>query len=209
MADAAPAPDAAPASQEAPEEKSQGPRPLKLILLGDSAVGKTKLVERFLEGQYCPQHESTHALTWYRHDWEGKDGKKIPIDLWDTAGQERFNKMHASYYDGAHSAILCFDIQRKPTYKNLQNWFSELRQMRPDIPVVVAANKVDLDPSVKEKTFAFPSKNDLELFYVSAADGTNVVDLFEQAIQNAIDYRSSGQMDIVQECHELLRGSVE
>eukprot|EP00756_Hemistasia_phaeocysticola_P018977 Hpha_TRINITY_DN15629_c3_g1::TRINITY_DN15629_c3_g1_i1::g.99611::m.99611/K07931/RABL2; Rab-like protein 2 len=200
-------------------EAKAGPKPVKLILLGDSAVGKTKLVERYLQQQYCPQHESTHALTWFRHEWEGKDGKTTVVDLWDTAGQERFNKMHASYYDGAHSAILVFDVLRKPTYKNLATWLQELRAMRPDIPVVVAANKIDMDPSAKEKQFAFATKNELDLLYVSAQDGTNVVDLFELAIQNAIDYRekfsntqfkSHQELDdhhIIEEVQTLLRDS--
>lgn len=192
---------------------------VKLILLGDSAVGKTKLVERYLQQQYCPQHESTHALTWFRHEWEGKDGKKTQIDLWDTAGQERFNKMHASYYDGAHAAILVFDVLRKPTYKNLPNWLQELRDMRPEIPVVVAANKIDQDPEVKQRQFAFATKNELELLYVSAADGTNVVDLFELAIQNAINHKEKASAEefknaqdlkdhhLVEEVQALLRSS--
>eukprot|EP01065_Artemidia_motanka_P013681 TRINITY_DN1765_c9_g1_i1.p1 TRINITY_DN1765_c9_g1~~TRINITY_DN1765_c9_g1_i1.p1 ORF type:complete len:246 (+),score=86.78 TRINITY_DN1765_c9_g1_i1:86-739(+) len=214
MSEEAPAAESGAEAKQEEEAKADGPRPVKLILLGDSAVGKTKLVERYLQGQFCPQHDSTHALTWFRHAWEGKDGKQHLIDLWDTAGQERFNKMHASYYDGAHSAILCFDVLRKPTYKALTNWLAELRQMRPDIPVVVAANKVDMDPSAKDKQFAFASKNDLELLYVSAADGTNVVDLFELAIQNAVDYQAKfhsqklDQLDLhhmVQEAQDLLR----
>lgn len=207
--------------QKQKETMEEMNKSVKLILLGDSAVGKTKLVERYLQQQYCPQHESTHALTWFRHEWEGKDGKKTQIDLWDTAGQERFNKMHASYYDGAHSAIIVFDVLRKPTYKNLSNWLQELRDMRPDIPVVVAANKIDQDPDVKQRQFAFATKNDLELLYVSAADGTNVVDLFEQAIQNAINHKEKSSAQefkdakdlkdhhLVEEVQALLRSSAE
>merc|ERR1711988_1219321 len=81
---------------------------VKVILLGDSAVGKSKLVERFLMDGYQPQQLSTYALTLFRHNTElavGPDGErqKIAIDFWDTAGQERFNSMHPSYYFKAHA----------------------------------------------------------------------------------------------------------
>ena len=91
---------------------------LKVILLGDSAVGKSKLVERFLMGDYHPRQLSTYALTLFRYHAE-VDGKKVEVDFWDTAGQERFSAMHPSYYFGAHVCILCFDVTRKATYKNL------------------------------------------------------------------------------------------
>merc|ERR1719324_1743254 len=96
---------------------------VKVILLGDSAVGKSKLVERFLMDGYQPQQLSTYALTLFRHEAKlpvGPDGElaEVAIDFWDTAGQERFNSMHPSYYFKAHACILVFDVGRKSTYKN-------------------------------------------------------------------------------------------
>jgi len=64
-------------------------------------------------------------------------------DFWDTAGQERFSSMHPSYYHDAHACILVFDATRKVTYKNLNNWYQELRQYRPNIPCFLVANKID------------------------------------------------------------------
>ena len=80
------------------EEEEEDPADVKVILLGDSAVGKSKLVERFLMGQYEPRQLSTFALTLFRYDHEQEDGKVIKVDFWDTAGQERFASMHPSYY---------------------------------------------------------------------------------------------------------------
>ncbi|XP_010150293.1 PREDICTED: rab-like protein 2A, partial [Eurypyga helias] len=65
------------------------------------------------------------------------------VNFWDTAGQERFQSMHASYYHKAHACIMVFDVQRKVTYKNLNSWYKELREFRPEIPCVVVANKID------------------------------------------------------------------
>lgn len=171
-----------------PEEQR---KPVKLILLGDSAVGKSKLVERFLMQRYVPVQMSTYALTLFRYDFETADGEQVDIDIWDTAGQERFATMHPAYYHEAHACILVFDVGRKTTYKNLEKWVSELRNFREHIPCIVACNKVDTDPSVMSTKFAFCDKHKFPLQYVSAADGTNVVRLFEDAISMAASYKKN------------------
>lgn len=78
---------------------------LKVICLGDSAVGKSKLVERFLLDSYKPYQFSTYALTLYRHKTK-VDGEPVTVDFWDTAGQERFKTLHPSYYHQANACIL-------------------------------------------------------------------------------------------------------
>uniref|UniRef100_A0A8C9N2C0 Uncharacterized protein n=1 Tax=Serinus canaria TaxID=9135 RepID=A0A8C9N2C0_SERCA len=110
-------------------------------------------------------------------------------DFWDTAGQERFRSMHASYYHQAHACIMVFDVQRKITYKNLNSWYKELREFRPEIPCIVVANKIDADMKVTQKSFNFARKFSLPFYFVSAADGTNVVKLFNDAIRLAVAYK--------------------
>lgn len=73
-------------------------------------------------------------------------------DIWDTAGQERFNSMHASYYYRAHACIMVFDVTRKITYKNLENWYHELQQHAKGIPTILVANKIDIDYQVCHMT---------------------------------------------------------
>jgi len=171
--------------------------------LGDSACGKSKLVERFLLSDYQPRQLSTYALTLFRHVVV-RDGEKVDIDFWDTAGQERFNSMHPAYYHMAHACILCFDVTRKQTYKNLPLWYKELREFRAGIPVVCIANKVDVDPNVTQKEFAFPRKHNLDFFYCSAADGTNVVAAFETAIAKAVMFSKQPPEDFVDQVMKLL-----
>ncbi|KEG14862.1 putative rab11B GTPase [Trypanosoma grayi] len=166
-------------------------KPVKLILLGDSAVGKSKLVERFLMQRYVPVQMSTYALTLFHYDFINEDDEAVDLDIWDTAGQERFATMHPAYYHEAHACILVFDVTRKATYKNLEKWLGELRNYREHIPCVVACNKIDTDPSVVSKSFAFVEKHNLPLHYVSAADGTNVVQLFEAATAEAVRYKKN------------------
>lgn len=183
-------------------------KPVKLILLGDSAVGKSKLVERFLMQRYVPVQMSTYALTLFHYDFVTAQGAEVDIDVWDTAGQERFATMHPAYYHGAHACILVFDVTRKATYKNMEKWLAELRGFREHIPILVACNKVDTDPEVINKTFAFSEKNQCPLHYVSAASGMNVVALFEQAIQYAVGYqRNPKEDDLMTQVLELMKES--
>ncbi|XP_014462958.3 rab-like protein 2B isoform X2 [Alligator mississippiensis] len=113
------------------------------------------------------------------------------VDFWDTAGQERFQSMHPSYYHKAHACIMVFDVQRKVTYKNLSNWYKELREFRPEIPCIVVANKIDADMKMTQKSFNFARKFNLPFYFVSAADGTNVVKLFSDAIKLAVAYKQN------------------
>ena len=167
---------------------------LKLILLGDSAVGKSKLVERFLLQNYIERTSSTHALTMYRHVTE-IDGQQAEIDIWDTAGQEAFNKLHPSYYYGAHAAILVFDATRKITYENLQTWYNEMRTHCPHIPCIVIANKIDLDPRATKRKYQFVIDLKVPFNFVSAADGTNVVQIFRDALTMAQNYKKNPPKD--------------
>ncbi|KAL2919508.1 hypothetical protein HK105_201155 [Polyrhizophydium stewartii] len=187
-----------------PLQQVDKPADLKIILLGDSAVGKSKLMERFLLDDYVPHQLSTYALTLYRYTTphprpRQNPPEKLEIDFWDTAGQERFQSMHASYYMGAHACILVFDVTRKVTYKNLDQWYDELTGHRGiKMPVIVVANKIDMDPSRASKSFAFVEKrrlerggspDDLPFYFVSAADGSNVVTIFRDAIQRAVEFK--------------------
>lgn len=124
-------------------------------------------------------------------------------------------KMHASYYAGAHACVLVFDMTRKITYKNLDTWYDELVKMRGlSLPVIVVANKVDADASKAGRTFAFvekrraeraafrnqqeevtrnPDQDPLPLYFASAADGTNVVRIFQDALDRAAEFRDQVQ----------------
>mmetsp|Transcript_41075 Transcript_41075/g.81063 ORF Transcript_41075/g.81063 Transcript_41075/m.81063 type:complete len:210 (+) Transcript_41075:61-690(+) len=177
---------------------------LKIILCGDSAVGKSKLVERFLLDDYSPRTLSTYALTLFRHNTE-VDGRTWAIDFWDTAGQEQFDRLHASYYFQANAAILAFDVTRKVTYKNLETWFKEVRHYCPDIPVICVANKIDVEPSMAKKKFNFPEKHYLPFYFTSSSDGTNVVRVFQEAIQLAIKNKENPPDEVMAEIYNLLK----
>ena len=157
---------------------------VKVVLLGDSAVGKTKLVERFLLKEYNPVNNSTYALTLYEHR-ENIAGKDILVSLWDTAGQERFESIHPSFFYRANAAILVFDATRKETYQHLDEWHKQLIDQRGKIPVIVVVNKIDLAPGMAKKTFKWPQEHGYPVYFTSAAKGANVVRAFQEAIKLA------------------------
>ncbi|XP_065667511.1 rab-like protein 2A isoform X2 [Hydra vulgaris] len=163
---------------------------VKVICLGDSAVGKSKLVERFLMDGYKPQQLSTYALTLFKY-FTKIDDRNVHVEFWDTAGQERFSSMHPSYYHASHACILVFDVTRKTTYKNLSNWYKELRAYRPDIPCILVANKIDVDYNSTKRSFNFGKKYHLPFYFASASDGTNVVKVFREAIKAGLHYKDN------------------
>lgn len=169
----------------------------------DSASRALRGVSTAQMQDYQPRMLSTYALTLFRHNAE-VNGQSVKIDFWDTAGQERFESMHPAYYHQAHACILCFDVTRKETYKSLPRWVKELREYRERIPTICIANKVDVDKKVVGKEFAFPKKHGMELYYCSAADGTNVVAAFEDAIVKANDYAINYKDDFVDQVLALV-----
>eukprot|EP00928_Gymnodinium_smaydae_P063338 TRINITY_DN4695_c0_g2_i2.p1 TRINITY_DN4695_c0_g2~~TRINITY_DN4695_c0_g2_i2.p1 ORF type:complete len:312 (+),score=68.54 TRINITY_DN4695_c0_g2_i2:106-936(+) len=154
--------------------------------------------------EYCPRTLSTYALTMFRHEHQEGD-RSYSIDFWDTAGQEQFNKLHASYYYQANACILTFDVTSEVTYKNLQQWYSELRHYCPDIPVICVANTTDADPAMTKESFYFPKEDNLFFYFVSAADGTNVVRVFTETIRLAIKSEEEPADKVMAETMKLLR----
>lgn len=116
----------------------------KIIVIGDAAVGKSKFVARFLEDEYNSFRSSTKALDIYQKEMD-VDGEKVTVEIYDTAGQEKYDSLHASYYFQAHACIMLFDVTRKATYTNLKKWNDELRKYCEGVPVVLVANKVDMN----------------------------------------------------------------
>lgn len=100
--------------------------------------------------------------------------------------------MHPSYYYRAHCCILVFDVTRKLTYQHLSDWYKEFREFCNEVPCILVANKIDVDYNVTRKEFKFAEKHNLPFYFVSAADGTNVVKVFQSAVAEAKRFKESG-----------------
>ncbi|KAI5087249.1 RAB5A, member RAS oncogene family, a, partial [Silurus meridionalis] len=116
----------------------------KLVLLGESAVGKSSLVLRFVKGQFHEFQESTIGAAFLTQT-VCLDDTTVKFEIWDTAGQERYHSLAPMYYRGAQAAIVVYDITNGESFARAQNWVKELqRQASPNIVIALSGNKADL-----------------------------------------------------------------
>lgn len=116
----------------------------KLVLLGESAVGKSSLVLRFVKGQFHEYQESTIGAAFLTQT-VCLDDTTVKFEIWDTAGQERYHSLAPMYYRGAQAAIVVYDITNQESFNRAKTWVRELqRQASPNIVIALAGNKADL-----------------------------------------------------------------
>ncbi|XP_076755533.1 ras-related protein Rab-37 isoform X3 [Xylocopa sonorina] len=128
--------------QQAPSE--QGELFFKVMLLGDSGVGKTCLLTRFRDGRFLPGNYITTVGIDFRNKVVVVDDTPIKLQIWDTAGQERFRSVTHAYYRDAHGLLLLYDVTNKTSYDNIRAWLSEIREhANEDVVIMLLGNKSD------------------------------------------------------------------
>ncbi|KAJ3029415.1 Ras- protein Rab-11B [Rhizophlyctis rosea] len=157
----------------------------KVVLIGDSGVGKSNLLGRFTRNEFNLESKSTIGVEFATRSIQ-VDGKTIKAQIWDTAGQERYRAITSAYYRGAVGALLVYDIAKHQTYENVNRWLKELRD-HADINIVImlVGNKSDLRhlravPTEEAKQFA--SENGLSFIETSALDSSNVELAFQKIL---------------------------
>lgn len=116
----------------------------KIVIIGDSGVGKTNLLSRFVDGTFSIDSKPTIGVEFATKTYN-IDNKVIKNQIWDTAGQQRFRAITNAYYRGAQGAVIVYDITKSRTFENLNKWLSELRDnAEPDIAIMLLGNKCDL-----------------------------------------------------------------
>ncbi|XP_037623850.1 ras-related protein Rab-19 [Sebastes umbrosus] len=116
----------------------------KIILVGDSDVGKTCVVQRFKSGIFIEKQQNTIGVDFTVRTLD-IDGKKVKMQVWDTAGQERFRTITQSYYRSAHGAIVAYDITRRTTFESVTHWIREVEQFgAASVVLILIGNKSDL-----------------------------------------------------------------
>jgi len=117
----------------------------KLLLIGDSGVGKTSLLFRFADDKFNNSFISTIGIDFKIRTIE-VDGKKIKLQIWDTAGQERFRTITTAYYRGAMGILLVYDITNEKSFENIKNWMRNIEEhSSSDVQRMIIANKCDMD----------------------------------------------------------------
>ncbi|KAL0310606.1 UNVERIFIED_CONTAM: Ras-related protein RABA1d [Sesamum angustifolium] len=163
----------------------------KLVLIGDSGVGKSNLLSRFTRNEFSLESKSTIGVEFATRSLP-VDGKVIKAQIWDTAGQERYRAITSAYYRGAVGALLVYDVTRHSTFENVERWLRELRDHTdPNIVVMLIGNKSDLRHLVAVSTEdgkSFAERESLYFMETSALESINVDNAFSEVLTQI--YRS-------------------
>ena len=158
---------------------------LKLVLLGDSGVGKTNLIAQYMTNTFHHNSKATIGVEFFTRTYKVND-KIIRLEIWDTAGEERYKSITSVYYKGAKGAFIVYDITSRKSFNNVNKWIQEIKEKTSkDIKLMVIGNKIDLN---NEREINFEEakhrfKMDIPLIETSALNDTNVAQAFINMIK--------------------------
>jgi len=159
----------------------------KVMLVGDSGVGKTALLRRVCENKFIEEFESTIGVDYMSSTWE-VDNLLIKLQLWDTAGQERFRTITSNYYKRAHAIFLVYDVSNIQSFNNLSTWLNDILLFRGTIPKILLGNKSDLNKrrEVSAEQGAAFAKEQSMLFFETSAKTSNDVEFAFQSMARLV-----------------------
>ncbi|KAI3823958.1 hypothetical protein L1987_05404 [Smallanthus sonchifolius] len=157
----------------------------KVVLIGDSGVGKSNLLSRFSKNEFSLDSKSTIGVEFATRSIQ-VEGKVIKGQIWDTAGQERYRAITSAYYRGTVGALIVYDITRKVTFENVERWLRELRDHTDQtIVVMLTGNKADLAhlrAVPMEEAKAFSERENVFFMETSALESLNVEKAFTELL---------------------------
>ncbi|KAJ9464390.1 GTP-binding protein ypt3 [Diplonema papillatum] len=166
----------------------------KVVLIGDSGVGKSNLMTRYTADEFNVESPSTIGVEFMTKSMK-VENRDVKVQIWDTAGQERFRAISRSIYHGAKGAMLVYDITNQASFDNVSTWLQELRShVQPSAVVMLIGNKCDLEhlrTVQKEQASKFAAENQLVLLETSALDSTNVDKAFEWLVKEVYNVVNS------------------
>ncbi|KAF4076368.1 hypothetical protein AMELA_G00213540 [Ameiurus melas] len=162
---------------------------LKILIIGESGVGKSSLLLRFTDDTFDPELSATIGV-----DFKVKtitvDGNRAKLAIWDTAGQERFRTLTPSYYRGAQGVILVYDVTKRDSFTKLENWLSELETYctRNDLVKMLIGNKIDKDNREMDRNegLKFARKHSMLFIEASAKTRDGVQCAFEELVEKIL-----------------------
>ncbi|CAN6442269.1 unnamed protein product [Victoria cruziana] len=180
---------------------------LKVIVLGDSGVGKTSLMNQYVHKKFSNQYKATIGADFVTKELQVED-RLVTLQIWDTAGQERFQSLGVAFYRGADCCVLVYDVNVLKSFDNLDNWHTEfLNQASPTdpqtFPFILLGNKVDIDggnsrvvSEKKAKDWCI-SKGNIPYFETSAKEDINIDDAFFCIAKNALASDRAQDMSVI------------
>ena len=163
----------------------------KILLLGDSSVGKTCFLMRYIDNTFQEIHMSTIGLDYKIKNIELEGGKTAKIQIWDTAGQDRFRAITKNYYKGAHGIVLLYEITNQKTFDNVKNWINQIKEEVTDkVCIILVGNKIDAEEKrvvTTEQGEKMGQDFGLMFFECSAKTGENITLAFDEIIKKIVE----------------------
>ena len=170
---------------------------LKFIILGDSGVGKTNLLLRYVGESFSENYIATLGIDFKMKNIIYND-VKIALQIWDTAGQERFRSITKSFLKGTDGIIFMYDISKKDSFLNLKNWIAEIDNSKlPDVKFVICGNKIDLEENrevTEEMKKKLSKEFETDIIEISAKKGIKIEEPFDMLINKIFNNMNKEQI---------------
>ena len=159
---------------------------LKLIILGDSGVGKTNIIQRYISDTFNTETRATVGVEFFVKNYR-VNNDIIKLEIWDTAGQERYKSITSAYYKGSRGALIVYDITRTITFEDIEKWKNEINEkVKGSLKLMLIGNKCDLKDERKvsiEEALEKAKLLNIPLMETSALDSTNIQKAFENILK--------------------------
>ncbi len=182
----------------------------KVLLLGDSTVGKTCILLKYTDKIFQETHMMTIGLDYRLKTMTLQSGKEVKLQIWDTAGQDRFRSITKNYYKGSHGIILIYDVTSLKTFENVKSWVSQIHEEISDkVVIYLVGNKIDMDDERKVQTEEgqkLAEELGVPFVETSAKSGVNIDNIFSditeridkefgniQKVRKNISYQAPGR----------------
>ena len=190
------------------EEKQQNQnRLISLITLGESSVGKTSLICKYVDNSFENSVISTVGID-FKIKKINKFGTNINLKIWDTAGQEKFNTIQNQFYKNINGILLIFDVTNNSSFDNLYKWYEKIQNESPENCIIVLiGNKIDLIDEIQisdEKAINFAQEHSIKFFPISCKYGYNVNEVFDYIIFEILKNQKDEKKNIIIEKKILL-----
>ena len=163
----------------------------KILLLGDSEVGKSCFLMRYSDNVFVENYITTIGLDYKLKIVKLDSGKTIKVQLWDTAGQDKYRTIAKNYYKGSHGILLLYDTTKMSSFENIREWIQDIRQeVSPKSIIFLIGNKIDLTEQrkiSKEQGEELAEEFKIPFFEASAKSGENVDEVFKALYEKIIE----------------------
>ena len=171
---------------------------LQFLIVGDSTVGKTSLLNRYNSGKFDEKYLATIGIDSFFKD-VNLDGKIVRVKIWDTAGQERYKALTEGYFRNAQGVLIVYDVTNEETFEHLKYWIPSVKKHIDikQIPAIILGNKIDeiKREVTKEKALNYAKEEGMKYFETSAKDGTNVEESINYLIKKVMKININNDME--------------